>query len=189
MGDGADDALDRMMDMDELQCRYQDFDDAEDNGVAELLYDYDGTRFPHVFSSHVGMKYEQKREPIGVPVCPYCGSLAELVDTATIYHGKSYGWAWKCPSCADVYCGCHKGTKKPLGTMANATLRRRRMEAHVNFDPLWRSKRGGRTSGYKWLADQLSIPVDECHIGSMNVEQCNLVVQVCRAKRNFGNCC
>jgi hypothetical protein len=50
MGDGADDALDCMMDMDELQCRVQTFEEAVALGAEEQLYDYDGSRFSSVFS-------------------------------------------------------------------------------------------------------------------------------------------
>jgi len=49
MGDMADDFLDSIMDMDELQCRYSTLDEAVEAGVEEQLYDYDGTEFPKVF--------------------------------------------------------------------------------------------------------------------------------------------
>lgn len=46
-----------------------------------------------------------------VVVCPYCGELAELIDSKEIY-SRSYGKAWICRTC-DAYVGCHKGTHKP----------------------------------------------------------------------------
>lgn len=50
MGEMADMALSNMLDMDEIQQTYQTMEDAEDMGYAEALYDYDGSRFPEVFS-------------------------------------------------------------------------------------------------------------------------------------------
>lgn len=50
MGDMADFALEEMMNQDEIERRYQTFDEAADAGVEELLYDYNGARFPGVFS-------------------------------------------------------------------------------------------------------------------------------------------
>lgn len=51
MGEFADMALDEMMDQDEIEVRYQTFEQAIDASVEESLYDYDGARFPGVFSS------------------------------------------------------------------------------------------------------------------------------------------
>lgn len=51
MGEFADDALDKILDIDEIQQRTETFEDALATGTEELLYDYDGSRFPGVFSS------------------------------------------------------------------------------------------------------------------------------------------
>lgn len=55
MGEFADYALDEMMDVDELQQRHDSFESAVTAGVEESLYDYDGTRLPHVFSGNALM--------------------------------------------------------------------------------------------------------------------------------------
>jgi hypothetical protein len=87
--------------------------------------------------------------------------------------------------------GVHKGTDKPLGRMANKELRGWKGRAHAAFDPLWKrklelyrhegaTKGWARGTGYKWLAGQLGIPAQECHIAMFDVEMCKRVVEVCR---------
>jgi len=116
--------------------------------------------------------------------CPYCHGQAELVDSEVIY-GRSYGMAYLCRPCK-AWVGCHAGTVKPLGRLANAELRAAKMAAHSAFDPLWQakvkqgwSKKKARGAGYNWLIEQLGIPREECHIGMMDAETCRKVVDVC----------
>lgn len=131
------------------------------------------------------------------PTCPYCRSPAELVDSAKVYQGKSYGLIWLCsgyPAC-DSYVGVHRGTTTPLGRMADGELRRVKIKAHAAFDPLWFARSVGeawpdgmhraswatRADAYRWLAGRLGIPVEDCHIGMFDVGMCKRVVEVCRA--------
>lgn len=110
--------------------------------------------------------------------CPYCNQPARWVDNAEIY-GKRYGssyMAWWCQPC-DAYVGCHKNTKRPLGTMADKDTRGARMKAHGAFDPIWKSRELSRSAAYRWLNQQLG---REVHIGEATVEQCNEIVAVCR---------
>lgn len=192
MGDGADDALDRMMDMDELENRYNgDFDAAMADGVAEMLFDYSGASFGTVFGGpNMGRKHKNRgRKRRGElpttfkpPICPYCQTEGVLIDSAELYHGKSYGWAWKCPKCPRVYVGCHKGTKIPLGRLANAELRQAKMDAHAAFDKLWKRGMMSRTDAYRWLQRAMGMETP-AHIGEMDVEQCRKAVSLCRAYR------
>lgn len=110
--------------------------------------------------------------------CDYCGRRAEYVDSKIIY-GKSYGMIYLCRNCM-AYVGVHKGTDKPLGRLANAELRRWKKEAHAAFDPLWQRGRfrGRRNDAYRWLAEQMGIPVEETHIGMFDVEQCRRAIQI-----------
>lgn len=130
-----------------------------------------------------------------VPVnCPYCSRPSQfLASSEQIYHGRDYGPAYVCFPC-QAWVGCHPGTTTPLGRLANAELRRAKMQAHDAFDPVWRAlyerrlasdpsysrgrARGGR---YKRLAALLGIPPQECHIGMFDVEQCLRVVELCRS--------
>lgn len=122
--------------------------------------------------------------------CPYCKSSVNLADSALVYHGRSYGSVWICsqfPNC-DAYVGCHKGTTKPLGRLANKELRDAKMEAHKYFDSMWYrriaiskcGKRAARMRGYYWLSQKLGIHKSECHIGMMDLETCRRVVQICK---------
>ena len=112
-------------------------------------------------------------------ICPYCNGEATCRDSSLIY-GRSYGPAWICtryPEC-DAYVGCHPGTQKPLGRMANSELRDWKQRTHRAFDPLWKSGRMTRTAAYRWLAAQLGIAFEECHVGMFDVEHCRRAVEV-----------
>jgi hypothetical protein len=129
------------------------------------------------------------RLPI-VPGCPYCGGAALLTDGTPVYGHDRFGPVWVCanhPTC-DAYVGCHKGTQRPLGRLADAELRAWKMRAHNALDPIWKRKvrnsgiprNQSRGLGYKWLARQLGIPAAECHIGMFDVELCRRAVDACR---------
>lgn len=119
--------------------------------------------------------------------CPYCGKRAEFVDSAEVYHGRSYGMIYLCRPC-DAYVGCHGNGKgdSPKGRLANAELRRWKIAAHNAFDPLWKSGpfRGRRNSAYAWLAEQMGLPKEKTHIGMFDVAECQQVIQICK-ESNF----
>jgi hypothetical protein len=121
-------------------------------------------------------------------ICPYCDKPAELVDSAVIYQGKSYGWAYLC-KCVNgwAYVGCHKGTKRPLGKLADRELRYWKQRAHEALDPIWKEGLLSRNDTYSWLARQMRTLVigQPCHIGHFNVEQCQEVVDLCREPRGI----
>jgi hypothetical protein len=128
------------------------------------------------------------------PICPYCGTFSQKVTGKAIYphrpdlYGKTF---FLCAPC-DAYVGCHPGTEKPLGRLADAELRHWKLKAHDAFDPIWRARferrkeedphykkgmaRGGR---YKRLAALLGIPKQECHIGMFDVELCKRTIVIC----------
>lgn len=108
--------------------------------------------------------------------CPYCGKTAELVDSIEIY-GRSYGMVYLCRKC-DAYVGCHPGTDKPLGRLANRELRMWKMRAHSAFDLLWKCRHMRRQQAYAWLAEKLDIPTEQCHIGMFDVDMCQKVIDV-----------
>ena len=122
--------------------------------------------------------------------CPYCGADAKLRDAVIVYGNAGFGLAWVCarfPAC-DSYVGCHPGTNTPLGRMANKELRLAKGRAHAAFDRLWQakmrkesgiSKSKARGAGYRWLSVTLGIDPRNCHIGMMDVETCNRVVEAC----------
>lgn len=128
-------------------------------------------------------------KPVSPPLCPYCGGDAVLVRGDVIYpqrfelHDKRF---WYCAG-DQAWTGCHGKTERPLGTLADKALRDARQAAHSEFDPLWQRKmeREGtekfraRAHGYRWLAEQMQLPVSQTHIAMFNLEQCAEVVRVC----------
>ena len=77
--------------------------------------------------------------------------------------------------------GCHKGTTRPLGNVANETLRLKRIETHRVFDTFWKERHMTRSHAYKWLSQQMRIPVKATHIGGFEMDQCQKVVELCGA--------
>jgi hypothetical protein len=129
----------------------------------------------------------------GAPLCGTCKTGARLTDGKEVYpyrldlHDRPI---WKCDGCGG-YVGCHPGTTKPLGTPADAALRKARGTLHdQRFDPIWKTadscglytpednrarwtiRRRARDRLYQWLAAELDIPVERCHIGMFDLETC-----------------
>lgn len=113
-------------------------------------------------------------------VCDVCQSQEiEFISNSNIY-GKSYGgwpYCWHCKAC-DAIVGCHSGTDRPLGKMANSATRELRTKAHRAFDPIWQLKYKTRKQAYDWLAEQLKIVYSDCHISWLSDEQLKKVVTV-----------
>lgn len=106
-------------------------------------------------------------------ICPYCGKKAKLVDSIEIYFTRSYGWAWLCLCLPELaYVGCHKGTKRPLGRLADQELRSWKVTTHGAFDKLWKSGLMSRSQAYQWLSEKLDITRGDCHIGLFDVKTC-----------------
>lgn len=113
--------------------------------------------------------------------CPYCNIPAHLKNGSYVYphrpdlFKKMFYVCFQCKA----YVGCHPGTDKPLGRLANAELRKAKQAAHAAFDPMWREKKMKRQNAYAWLADKLNINRNECHIGMMDEQTCRKVVEIC----------
>ena len=123
-------------------------------------------------------------------LCSYCGAPPELVSGEAVYPhwddlaDKKF---YLCRPCG-AYVGCHQGTDRPLGRLADAELRKAKQAAHAAFDPLWAGKtpKGkARREAYRALADKFGIK-GEIHIGEMDVEQCRKVVEFCSKSRIEG---
>jgi hypothetical protein len=119
--------------------------------------------------------------------CPYCGKATTLVYGAQLqltspgYRNRLY---WACLPCA-AWVGCHTGSARPYGTPANARLRKARARTHAVFDLIWQPRGGDqmeirrrRQKAYRWLAQQLGIATDDCHIGALTLEQCERAIEV-----------
>ena len=71
---------------------------------------------------------------------------------------------------------------RPLGDVANEILRLKRIEAHQVFDAYWQKQHISRTKAYQWLARELKLSEEETHIGGFEIDTCQRVIDLCRAK-------
>lgn len=121
-------------------------------------------------------------------ICRYCGGVIRLVPAETIY-GEAAAkrlelvgeFIYQCQNC-NARVGCHKGTTRPLGNVANEILRLKRMETHQVFDSYWHRKGMSRTAAYRWLAKRLHLSTEQAHIGSFEMDQCQKVIDLCRQR-------
>ena len=118
-------------------------------------------------------------------ICRYCGGVIRLVPARRIYGastdrlGLSNENIYLCQNC-NARVGCHKGTNRPLGNVANEVLRLKRMETHQIFDTFWQRQRMSRTAAYKWLSKEMKLPKAKAHIGGFEMDQCQQVIDLCR---------
>lgn len=102
--------------------------------------------------------------------CPYCGAEAQLVTGREVYPHRPDLFAkpfWACMPCG-AWTGCHPGTTKRMGRLANKATRQLKMAAHAAFDPIWKGKTMSRTKAYAWLREQTGLSERDCHIGWMD---------------------
>lgn len=113
-----------------------------------------------------------KGKPVTVVVnCGHCGQPAALVTGEQVYPHRRDLWHkpfWQCVPCK-AHVGCHPGTTHPLGSVADAELRRWRSRAHEAFDPLWKEGAMRRGQAYAWLAKTLGVSV--IHVGESDIER------------------
>lgn len=57
-----------------------------------------------------------------------------------------------------------------------------RQAAHRAFDPIWQSGDFTRSEAYTWLAAQLSIPKEKCHMVHFDEAMCQKVIDICLAE-------
>lgn len=113
--------------------------------------------------------------------CPYCRRPAKLVGGAEVYPTRRdlfHKLFWACKPC-EAWVGCHEGTDKPLGILANKKTREARIKAHAIFDKLWQSGVMTRKEAYVWLSGMLGIPYQRCHISCFGKGLCKKVVRIC----------
>lgn len=111
-------------------------------------------------------------------VCNICGGKVDYVSNEEIY-GRKYGsgYAYLCSRCG-AYVGTHKPQPKvALGILANADMRRLKIECHDMFDSIWKTS-GDRASLYEWLANEMGIPLKDCHFGYFDLQQLNRAKEI-----------
>lgn len=113
--------------------------------------------------------------------CQYCQNPAVLVGGVVIYPHRPDLAAkrfWYCSGC-QAWVGCHRGTDRRLGHLADANDRALKSGAHFNFDKLWRDGHMTRKAAYNWLADQMDMKRGTCHIGWMKTAELKKVIELC----------
>lgn len=113
--------------------------------------------------------------------CPYCGAQALLREGSFLFEDAFVKHLYVCvryPDC-DSYVAAHERSKKPMGSLANGALRKKRILAHQEFDRLWKGMTPvfTRKQAYNWLSDKLGGHVRRMHIASMGDGMCDLVIK------------
>ena len=119
-------------------------------------------------------------------ICRYCGGVIRRVPGQQVYGDATARrlklkneWFYQCQNC-NARVGCHRGTTRPLGNVANEVLRLKRMETHQVFDAFWKSRHMSRTAAYKWLSKKMGLPEEKTHIGGFEMDQCQQGIDICR---------
>jgi len=89
-------------------------------------------------------------------------------------YGRVYGewpWVYMCKACW-AYVGMHPFTNIPLGTLADAQLRKARKECKQPFEVLFQSKKMTRDQAYAGLAAHMRLTSETCHFGWFDIGQC-----------------
>ena len=120
--------------------------------------------------------------------CIYCESRTTVVDGVVLYgpnHKLSKKKFYYCEPCK-AWVGMHEGSNKPFGSVANASLRKRRLETHKVFDEFWINSKNPnyeRKAAYAWLASKMNLAESDCHIGMFNDDQCKIAIRFCLIRK------
>lgn len=108
-----------------------------------------------------------------------CGECSGPMRLRNSKFGMFYG-CLNYPTCKGTI-GAHPWGE-PKGIPAGSETRNARMDAHSALDRLWMENLlPSRGEAYSWLSRRMGIM--EVHIGEMDVEQCQKVVELCKAYR------
>lgn len=62
---------------------------------------------------------------------------------------------------------------------AGSNLARARINAHMALDVIWKFGAMKRSQAYAWLAKEMKLPIERCHIGMFDETQCARVIEIC----------
>ncbi|KAF7964113.1 hypothetical protein AWV80_02135 [Cupriavidus sp. UYMU48A] len=122
------------------------------------------------------------------PVCDYCGARALLASAGEEAYPylDDHGPVWICVAC-QAWIGVRTRSKHnvPLGRLANAALRERKMRLHDALEPLVAAKiRRDRVNAFeargkamKWLIASLDLDVTTPSIHALSLEQCEQAIR------------
>lgn len=115
-------------------------------------------------------------------VCNICGGKVEYIDIRKVYGYRtqlkydSSGFCYRCKNCGALV-GTHKDRPdEAMGLLANREMSEMRIKAHKMFDKFWMGtgksiRTQVRTDCYERLAEEMKIPVEECHFAYFTMEQ------------------
>ncbi|MFM7824317.1 MAG: zinc-finger-containing protein, partial [Bacteroidota bacterium] len=118
--------------------------------------------------------------------CWYCNCETEEVTGKEIYQHRSDLHAklfFRCVNSQDHYVGRYHGSGKSYGIIADAELRKLKMEGHKHFDLLWSGPAKyfeSRQAAYDWLSAQMNIPIERTHFGMFFPEMCIRATEICK---------
>lgn len=107
-----------------------------------------------------------------------------LVPASTVYgrdvrrKGDHLYICSRWPLC-DAYVSAHRHNNSPMGTLANARLRHKRIQAHDALDTMRRDKHMNKWAAYVWLQCKLGLDAEHTHIGSFSESMCDRVITLC----------
>lgn len=107
--------------------------------------------------------------------CNLCGGRVEYTRLENVYgrylkYHRNSDYCYHCTECGAVV-GTHKNDpKKALGVLANEEMADERQACHDLFDKFWKN-REERTVFYQKLANEMEIPMEECHFGWFSLEE------------------
>lgn len=117
--------------------------------------------------------------------CPYCGAPAVCRPASTV-HGSATrqkgSYLYLCsrwPAC-DSYVAAHRKDLRPMGSLADKKLRRKRILAHQALEELRRRRHMETWAVYLWLQGKLKLDPDKAHIGMFSEAMCDRVIEICR---------
>ena len=87
------------------------------------------------------------------------------------------GYIYECTECGATVGTMPKNPKLAMGTLADFYTRKKRREVHLLFDRFWKGNLT-RKKNYTKLAEEMGIPVEDCHFGYMNLEQLTQAEQI-----------
>ena len=128
--------------------------------------------------------HPRKKPNLAMPVCPYCGRDAVLRPAEYVYGDDTItagSMLYVCsgyPDC-NSYVGVHRGTKKPMGSLADKELRNKRIRAHHAMNRLIESGCMCKNGVYAWLSCSLNLPPKETHIGCFSDYMCEQTIMEC----------
>lgn len=73
----------------------------------------------------------------------------------------------------------HRKSHYPMGTLADGTLRKKRIQAHRAFNKLWESSLMEKWQAYQWLQAKFNLRPNDAHIAKFSEYMCGQLITAC----------